>query len=78
MAIYLFKRYRRSAPGRDNGTVTDELRFSASSTLEAETRIRRGGLLPLLAPMDWENYFATLEDADGHVLARWLHGWLHA
>jgi len=28
-------------------------------------------------PMDWEKYFATLEDEDGHVLVTWLHSWWH-
>jgi hypothetical protein len=28
--------------------------------------------------MDWEKYFATLEDELGHELAVWHHGVLHA
>ena len=77
MPNFICKRYRRSAPGQDSGTVTDELRFSASSAAEAESRMRR--MLPSsLGTMDWENYFATLEDQDGNRLATWLHGALHA
>jgi hypothetical protein len=28
--------------------------------------------------IDWENYFATLEDLDGRLLASWLYGAPHA
>jgi len=76
MPDFVCKRYRRSAPGQDSGTVTDELRFSADSAAEAESRMRR--MLPSsLGAMDWENYFATLEDEDGQVLVKWLNSWWH-
>jgi hypothetical protein len=77
MPGYVCKRYRRSAPGAATGTMIDEWSFSASSDLEAETKIRRELLTPMLG-MNWENHFATLEDQDGKVLATWLHGALHA
>jgi len=76
MPTFLFKRYRRSGPGQDSGTVTDELRFTAATALEAESRMRR--TLPLSqGAMDWKNYFETLEDEDGQVLVNWLHSWWH-
>jgi len=76
MPVFICKRYRRSAPGQENGTVTDELRFTALSAQEAEARMRRG-LPPALGAMDWEKYFATLENEDGQVLVTWLHSWWH-
>jgi len=75
MPGYVCKRYRRSAPGAEAGTVTDEWNFSASNAMEAETKVRR---MMLIAPMDWKRDFATLEDASGHELAVWHHGMLHA
>jgi hypothetical protein len=75
MSSYVCKRYRRSAPGATTGTLLDEYRFPASSAMAAETKIRRD--LQMWA-MDWENDFATLEDEEGHLLATWLHGVLHA
>ena len=56
--------------------MTDELRFSAASALEAESRMRRT-LPSSLGAMDWDKYFATLEDEDGRVLVTWLHSWWH-
>ena len=77
METYRCKRYRRSAPGRSDGTVIDELTFPAASAAEAENKVRR--MLTLrLHPMDWEKDFVTLEDDTGHVLVTWLHGVLHA
>jgi hypothetical protein len=79
MPAYVCKRYQRSAAGAATGTLTDELRFTAASAQEAETRMRRGMLSPPpIGPMDWERYFATLEDESGTVLVTWLHGALHA
>jgi hypothetical protein len=77
MPAFVCKRYRRSAPGAATGTVTDEWSFTASSAMEAETRMRRELLTPMWG-MDWENCFATLEDQDGTILATWLRGALHA
>ena len=77
MQTYLWKRYRRSAPGRDSGIATDEVRFTASSVQEAEMHVRRMQQSSP-GPMDWEKYFATLEDELGHELAVWHHGVLHA
>jgi len=77
MPTYVCKRFRRGAPGAATGSLTDEYRFPAASALEAETKIRRGFLTPMWK-MDWENYFATLEDEDGHLLVTWIHGVLHA
>jgi hypothetical protein len=74
---FICKRYRRSAPGAATGALTDEWSFTASSAMEAETKMRRELLTPMWG-MDWENYFATLEDENGRLLARWLHGALHA
>lgn len=74
MPDFVCKRYRRSAPDQDSGTVTDELRFSAANAAEAEKRMRR--FLPL-SSMDWKIHFATLEDEDGQVLVKWLHSWWH-
>jgi hypothetical protein len=76
MQTYLWKRYRRSAPGRDSGIATDEVRFTASSVQEAEMHVRRMQQSSP-GPMDWEKYFATLEDEDGHVMVTWLHSWWH-
>jgi hypothetical protein len=76
MPDFVCKRYRRSAPGAETGTLTDELRFTAATALEAESRMRRT-LPSSLGSMDWENYFATLEDEDGEVLVKWLHSWWH-
>jgi hypothetical protein len=76
MPAFVLKRYRRNAPGQDIGTATDELRFTALSAREAETRMRRN-LPSSLGAMDWEKYFATLEDEDGQVLVTWLHSWWH-
>jgi len=77
MPAFVCKRYRRSAPGAATGSLTDEWSFPAASATEAETRMRRELLTPMWG-MDWENYFATLEDADGRRLTTWLHGTLHA
>ena len=77
MPTYVCKHYRRSAPGAAIGTLADEITFSAASSLEAETRMRKL-LLSRVARMDWEKDFATLEDDCGHVLVTWLHGVLHA
>ena len=74
MPDFVCRRYRRSAPDQDSGTVIDELRFSAASAAEAENRIRR--MLPS-SPMGWKNHFATLEGEDGQVLVKWLHSWWH-
>jgi hypothetical protein len=76
MPTFALKRYRRNAPGQDSGAMTDELRFTAFSAQEAENRMRRS-LPSSLGAMDWENYFATLEDEDGQVLVTWLHSWWH-
>ena len=76
MPKFFLKRYRRSRPGQDSGTVTDELSFTAATALEAESRMRRT-LPSSQSAMDWENYFATLEDEDGQVLVNWLHSWWH-
>jgi hypothetical protein len=77
MQHFICKRYRRSAPGAVTGTWTDQLRFCASSLLEAETQMRQE-LLAAWAHMNWKAHFATLEDEDGRILVRWLHGALHA
>jgi len=77
MPGYVCKRFRRSAPGATTGTAIDEWRFSASSDLEAETRMRRELLTPMWG-MKWENHFATLEAEDGRLLTTWLHNMLHA
>ncbi len=77
MPIFVCKRYRRSAPRAATGTLTDEWSFPAASTFEAETRMRRELLTPMWG-MDWENYFVTLEDQDGRLLASWLYGALNA
>ena len=75
MPGYVCKRIRRSAPGAATGIAIDEWSFSASSDLEAETRMRRE---LLMWGMEWENHFATLEAEDGRLLTTWLHGMLHA
>ncbi|HWU54958.1 MAG TPA: hypothetical protein VN175_05605 [Rhizomicrobium sp.] len=77
MPIFVCKRYRRSAAGAATGSLTDEWSFSAASAMEAEAKMRRELLTPMWE-MDWKNYFATLENEDGQVLAQWLHGLLHA
>ncbi|MEO8301807.1 MAG: hypothetical protein ABI608_08435 [Rhizomicrobium sp.] len=76
MPVFVCKRHRRYAPGLESGTVADEWRFTASSALEAESRMRRS-LPSSLGSMDWKTYFATLEDEDGQVLVTWLHSWWH-
>jgi len=76
MPKFVLKRYRRSGPGQDSGTVADELSFTAATALEAESRMR-WTLPSSQSAMDWENYFATLEDEDGQVLVNWLHSWWH-
>jgi len=78
MPTFVCKRYRRSAPSATTGTLMDELSFSASSALEAEAKVRRGLLSPAFGMMDWEKYFANLDDELGHELAVWHHGVLHA
>jgi hypothetical protein len=77
MERYTVKRYRRSAPGQDTGTLMDTLTFPANSAAEAEDKIRRN-LLFRISGMNWEKDFATLEDESGTVLVTWLHGVLHA
>jgi hypothetical protein len=76
MQTYLWRRYRRYAPGHQSGTITDEVRFTASSVQEAENHVRRMQQSSL-GPMDWDRYFATLEDEEGHRLTTWLHSWWH-
>lgn len=76
MPTFVCKRYRRSAPGAVTGSLTDEWSFPAASAVEAETRMRRE-LHTLMWGMDWENYFAALEDEDGQVLVTWLYSWWH-
>lgn len=77
MPIFVCKHLRRSAPGATTGTLADEWRFSASTIVEAERKVRRmlGGSV---APMDWKKDFVALEDEHGHELAVWHHGMLHA
>jgi hypothetical protein len=76
MQTYLWRRYRRSAPGLESGTITDEVRFSASSVQEAENHVRCMRQSSL-GPMDWDSYFATLEDEEGLRLTTWLYSWWH-
>jgi hypothetical protein len=77
MPTYVCKHYRRSAPDATTGTLADEITFSAPSAVDAEARMRKL-LTSGVAPMDWRNHFATLEDDAGQVLVAWLHGVLHA
>jgi hypothetical protein len=77
MQSYYFRRYRRAGQGQTTGTVIDEVKFTAESAVEAETRVRRlvgSGF----DAMDWQKDFARLEDEHGHVLVEWLNGFAHA
>jgi hypothetical protein len=71
METYCWKRYVRESPGALTGTVADTLKISASSKMDAENMMKRyfiyGG-----APMQWDKYFMSLEDASGKVVATWL------
>ena len=78
MERYTLKRYRRSAPGKDTGTLTDALTFSAASAGEAEAKIRRNRFSGIAPTMDCKKDFATLEDESASVLVTWLYGFQHA
>ena len=71
METYYWKRYVRPSPGALTGTVTDTLKISASSTMDAENVIKRY-FISGVAPMQWDKYFMSLEDASGKVVATWL------
>jgi len=77
MGTYYFRRYRRTAPGCNTGTIIDELSFSAESAFEAETHVRKHFGVGMVA-MNWQNDFARLEDDEGNVLIEWLRGFTHA
>jgi hypothetical protein len=71
METYYWKRYVRPSPGSLTGTLTDTLKISASSTMDAEKVIKRYFIYGV-APMQWDKYFMSLEDASGKVVATWL------
>ena len=70
METYYWKRYVRESPGALTGTVTDSLKISASSKMDAENMMK--SYFYGVAPMQWDKYFATLEDASGKVITTWL------
>jgi hypothetical protein len=74
---YYFRRYRRIGPARTTGPLADEVKFTADSASEAEASVRRR-VHSSIGAMDWEKYFARLEDEYGHVIAEWQIGFSHA
>jgi hypothetical protein len=50
---------------------TDTLKISASITMDTENVMKRYFIYGV-APMQWDKYFMSLEDASGKVVATWL------
>ena len=70
METYYWKRYLRASLGALTGTVTDTLKISAISKMEAENMMTRY-FTHGVAPMQWDKHFATLEDESGKVITTW-------